>query len=303
MRRLAHAPAFAAVLVMASLAAAQQDGATYVGDESCMECHEESFAPYAETAHGKLFKPDGHKEAMRQGCEGCHGPASLHVDSGGEIGDLLTFRAADAKSIRAENANCLECHASSDRRHWEGSTHEMKDVACSSCHQVMKQNSPRFLLAKATEMETCSSCHLLQHAQVFRNGHMPLRPGTMPDREGKMTCSTCHNAHGSVGEAMLKQHTINENCYECHADKRGPFLWEHAPVPENCLNCHESHGSTRPAMLKQSQPRLCQQCHIPNRHPTDPYRPGHKFVIGQSCNSCHPYVHGTNHPSGSTLTR
>ena len=50
----------------------------------------------------------------------------------------------------------------------------------------------------------------------------------MPIREGKITCSDCHNPHGSVTEKLIRQASVNEVCYTCHAEKRGPFLWEHA---------------------------------------------------------------------------
>jgi DmsE family decaheme c-type cytochrome len=99
---------------------------------------------------------------------------------------------------------------------------------------------------------------------------------------------------------MLREDSVNENCYTCHAEKRGPFLWEHAPVNESCTNCHEPHGSTNLRLLKVRQPRLCQQCHIESRHPTSPYNPrlGPKQVVNRSCVNCHQKIHGSNHPSG-----
>ena len=39
-----------------------------------------------------------------------------------------------------------------------------------------------------------------------------------------MTCSDCHNVHGSVGPALAKRDSTNETCYTCHAEKRGPFV-------------------------------------------------------------------------------
>jgi hypothetical protein len=59
-------------------------------------------------------------------------------------------------------------------------------------------------------------------------------------------------------------------------------------------------------MLKTSKPRLCQQCHVPTQHPTRPYgrdTASLKFVLGQSCLTCHVNIHGSNHPAGFAFTR
>ena len=66
---------------------------------------------------------------------------------------------------------------------------------------------------------------------------------------------------------MISADWVNEKCLECHTEKRGPFLWEHAPVRENCLNCHDPHGSNHDKMLVAKQPYLCQRCHLNTRHP------------------------------------
>ena len=104
---------------------------------------------------------------------------------------------------------------------------------------------------------------------------------------------------------------VAKHCFECHADKRGPFVWEHAPVAEDCTTCHAPHGSIHPGMLKARGPMLCQSCHSEAGHPSlapvaaaglaggqrSPY------VLGQNCLTCHSQVHGSNHPSGSKLMR
>ena len=38
-----------------------------------------------------------------------------------------------------------------------------------------------------------------------------------------MTCATCHNPHGGRSK-MLVAATVNETCYKCHPERRGPFL-------------------------------------------------------------------------------
>jgi predicted CXXCH cytochrome family protein len=70
-------------------------------------------------------------------------------------------------------------------------------------------------------------------------------------------------------EGLMAKASINDTCYQCHAEKRGPFLFEHAPVRENCLNCHTPHGSNQNTLLVAPIPFLCQQCHSNFLHPNN----------------------------------
>jgi DmsE family decaheme c-type cytochrome len=149
---------------------------------------------------------------------------------------------------------------------------------------------------KQTTMEVCFQCHQMRRAQVQRSSHMPFR-------EGKVTCTNCHNPHGTPNPKLLIQSTTNETCYQCHAERRGPFLYEHPPVMENCATCHDPHGSSRPQLLKASAPRLCQQCHVEARHPTTPQLATTRFAFNRGCTNCHSQLHGSNHPSGVRFQR
>jgi DmsE family decaheme c-type cytochrome len=296
-------PVLLIVLFIAFLpttAAAEEEAPTgYVGSETCLACHVTLKAAYEKTIHAKvLTEKNGRTELQRHGCEACHGPGQAHLAGGGGkgVGNLVTFRAETSKEVTRENDTCLSCHERGRRVYWKGSPHDSRDVACSSCHTLMKKVSVRYQLTQADQVATCGHCHLIRRAQTFRNAHMPLR-------EGKMECSSCHNPHGTVSQALLPEDSINETCYRCHADKRGPYLWEHAPVHENCTNCHDPHGSTRLRMLKRSLPRLCQQCHIGTLHITEARNPRSRFVIGRSCLNCHLNIHGSNHPSGHLFLR
>jgi DmsE family decaheme c-type cytochrome len=128
----------------------------------------------------------------------------------------------------------------------------------------------------------------------------------MPLREGGMTCVDCHNPHGTATPHNLKAQTANELCISCHSDKRGPFLWEHAPVREACLNCHDPHGSNNPQVLAAKTPFLCQRCHISTRHPSTLYDApdlASNRLFNRSCVNCHSQIHGSNHPSGKFFLR
>ncbi len=144
-----------------------------------------------------------------------------------------------------------------------------------------------------------------------------MRPSHHPIREQKLLCTDCHNPHGTVTERLISATSVNNKCYECHAEKRGPFLWEHPPVRENCLNCHEPHGSTHEPLLRVKRPLLCQRCHNTLGHPSvlwarsrdeearglTPYELRRQglaatMLFQRSCTNCHVNIHGSNHPSG-----
>ena len=273
--------------------------ATYVGAQVCLGCHAAQAASFGVTVMGKIFRNPRNPQE-RANCETCHGPGSLHVKAGGGrgVGDLYSFRLDDTRHTPDEfNAVCLSCHEKGQRTLWRGSTHETRGLACTNCHTIMTNVTPKHQLSQLTEMDTCFQCHKNKRAEIWRTSHMPLR-------EGKMTCSNCHNPHGSYSEALLKETTVNDNCYKCHAEKRGPFLWEHAPVRENCLNCHDPHGSNNDFLLKISRPRLCQQCHATVvGHPGNPRNPKSIYGINRECQNCHSQHHGSNSPAGSRFIR
>ena len=267
--------------------------AHFVGEKVCMTCHANYAESFSKTLMGRIGKTQPGKFA----CENCHGPGSAHVKLGGGrgVGGIISFRTDDrSRSVAENNAVCLTCHEKGQRTYWEGSIHQTRDVACTSCHTIMKNVSLKNQLKTVFEPDTCFQCHKDRRAQMFRSSHMPLR-------EGKITCSDCHNPHGSVTEALLKEDSINENCYKCHAEKRGPFLFEHAPVRENCLNCHEAHGSINEYSLKLSRPRLCFECHGFGHGPTAGINS--PYTMGRACQNCHTQIHGTNSPAGGAFQR
>jgi DmsE family decaheme c-type cytochrome len=255
----------------------------YVGMDTCMTCHEDM---------AKAFKRTPHAENL-QGCEGCHGPGQAHVDGGGDKTKIRNFKSLSAVD---SSATCMECHNKGNQKHWMGSTHDSRNIACVTCHDPHpKAEVPKALLRKP-QMLLCTGCHLQKKAQLLRPGHMPLR-------EGKIQCTSCHNPHGTPNDKLLLQTSVNQNCYTCHAEKRGPFLWEHAPVRENCLNCHDPHGSINDKMLKVKTPLLCQQCHQTSSHPGPAYPAQSRYAFNQACLHCHVSIHGSVHPSGNRFFR
>ena len=150
------------------------------------------------------------------------------------------------------------------------------------------------------EPYVCYKCH----ADIYAKNAMPSHH---PIKEGKMMCSDCHDPHGQT-EDNLKEPTINMVCYKCHAEKQGPFAYEHPPVTENCAICHNPHGTVANNLLRQPATFLCLRCHTGHRK--GPTGPNHTPLMGDvgtspslqaafytDCTQCHKQIHGSDVPS------
>jgi len=274
-------------------------GATYVGDEPCLTCHQPQQETYSKSMHGR--PRDARTPSAKQGCETCHGPGSKHAE------DPVSVKPISLATATADvvTATCTTCHNRGEHALWDGSQHETRGLSCTSCHSVHNFKSDVKQLKKPTQMELCASCHRDKVAKLDRSGHMPVR-------EGKLQCTSCHNVHGATNVRLLRKgDSVAELCTSCHADKRGPYLWEHAPSRDGCVTCHDPHGSSNERMLVAKPPLLCQRCHVGTRHPSTVYddqlvgggsNPSIR-VFARSCVTCHSAIHGSNHPSGQRFIR
>lgn len=263
-------------------------------DEDCATCHEEVVKQFALSPHGMSFAFEaGYKGG---GCESCHGPGAAHVESGGDPAEIAN--PATEKPDEA-NAACLSCHQNrAFQSLWQASPHEIADLRCADCHAVHAAQPA--MRADGTGIRTrsdvCLTCHTAARSAVYKRSTHPLR-------EGEMGCASCHNPHGSDGDHLLMADSVNDLCYSCHPEKRGPFLWEHSPVRENCLTCHTPHGSNNDRMLVSRTVQLCQACHLQGRHQTVAGTETAYWNINRQCANCHPQIHGSNHPSGPLFQR
>jgi len=270
----------------------------FVGEDTCVTCHEPEGKGLHTTLHGKAQNARTPAARASQSCETCHGPGQAHVDTG----DKTKIKRFDAMSAKDVNATCLTCHSKGSHAQWNGGMHDARNLSCATCHSVHSPKSERAQLKTVTAVQTCATCHKQEAMKVQKSGHMPVR-------EGKMDCTTCHTPHGSTNVRMLKTgNTLNETCASCHAEKRGPFLHDHAAGRESCASCHDPHGSNNDRMLVAKEPMLCQRCHVSSRHPATIYdgtqiAAASNRVVGRSCVNCHSQIHGTNHPAGSRFLR
>lgn len=283
-----------AALAICLAASPAREARAEAGAAACAGCHEKQASSLKSTAHGaRLEKIKG--LAFEKTCETCHGDGSTHA---GAPDKSNIFNPATAKEKASET--CLTCHsADRNRMFWAGSAHQGE--SCVSCHKV--HGGHQTLLAKKTELDLCTTCHKDVKADLVKRSKHPLRDTTTKSGAGKMSCSSCHNAHGARGEKLIAAQSINDKCYECHNEKKAPVLWEHAPVKEDCMICHSPHGSSNNKMLAVKVPRLCQSCHMQGRHQSGVLAKNSVYAVNRSCLNCHSMVHGSNHPSGTVLQR
>lgn len=298
------------------------DYLTIVGRD-CQQCHRAIVEAFPMEIHGNSAK--FLKDSRAAVCESCHGNSDKHVATSTQTKNGgFTINPAKLETAKA-NETCLQCH-SRDRylNDWQGSKHDRNDMSCLSCHFVhhvkpdattlssltddnKKQDLrysfvkfPESTLDNLTVEERCFICHSDKRKAFYQRSTHLFRT---ENRVMKVNCNSCHNPHGGEGPKMLEGSSVNETCYQCHAEKRGPFLWEHAPVQENCMTCHSAHGSNNVSLLTKRSHQLCQQCHI-NLLPRHSTVAGFDvFTFNRGCTNCHSQIHGSNHPSGRTFTR
>ena len=275
------------------------------GADTCLKCHDDSHtALIFKSKHA--VSSDSRTPFAHLQCETCHGPGgqhAAHLHPGQPRPPIPRFAPNSPATVAEDNKVCLSCHQDSHRVGWQGSVHQREGLACVSCHTIHAEKDPT--LVKTEQPKVCYQCHENVRADFDKYSRHPVR-------DGNMTCTSCHAPHDSLNPHLLVASTVNETCYTCHAEKRGPYLWEHPPAAENCALCHSPHGSVNPALLVTRPPMLCQSCHSQAGHPSVAYTanglPGSGgtptgMLVGSSCLSCHSQVHGSNDPSGSELNR
>jgi DmsE family decaheme c-type cytochrome len=210
---------------------------------------------------------------------------------------------------------CLQCHdMSSPTMAWHSSTHSHNGVACTDCHNPHPRTCvPQFVNISHTNVRRPNRLQMsVQDPDVCLKCHQKIvglmsLPSHHPIKEGKMVCGDCHDAHGQR-EKNLRGETVNLLCYRCHAEKQGPFVYEHPPVTENCLICHDAHGTVANNLLRQPATFLCLRCHdghrgshgAGNRTNIDA-RPWLQRAFYTDCTQCHDNIHGTDQ-RGTAIT-
>jgi len=180
------------------------EGATFVGNKGCVDCHANYTRIFPASPHARIHVETA-KMAGSSGCESCHGPGSKHVAVGGGRAKFIVNPSRDPQA-------CFTCHLEVHAEFNLPQHHPVREgkMNCVQCHDphgsdIMK---PAGGLAMARLNEQCANCHREQ-SKRFVFEHEALREG----------CTTCHQPHGSINNKMLLQADPNL-CLRCHVQSQ-----------------------------------------------------------------------------------
>jgi DmsE family decaheme c-type cytochrome len=275
----------------------------------CANCHERQQNTILLTGHGANYDAGGST------CQACHGNAAEHLKDPSKAKPISALTTKDATAAEKSGV-CLTCHAGQRQlENWTVAKHRKVDVSCVNCHSIhgtqtasnnFEIKDSQFAAAPYTTTQrklaykTCVGCHRDVRGEILKPSHHPII-------EGKVSCQDCHDPHGALQKASLRNESIHDLCVTCHADKRGPWIHEHPPVMENCATCHTPHGSSHRGLLAQKPPALCADCH-PGGHTHGIYDgrgtlpnvlPSNIRFEGSGCVGCHRQIHGSNAPASA----
>jgi predicted CXXCH cytochrome family protein len=197
-------------------------GAKYIGSKECEQCHEQIYRDFQTADHAVLTM--GGPNILNAGCESCHGPGSIHSDSGGETKPPYSFMPGrpgandlganpTIPNARGVDTVCYSCHAEVRGQFNLASHHPVPEgkMSCIECHPPHKGRTHRGgSTALQSQDETCLKCHPTQRGPyVFEHEAM---------HEG---CASCHGAHGTVNAKLLTARDSNL-CLKCHFQQQGP---------------------------------------------------------------------------------
>lgn len=172
-------------------------------------------------------------------------------------------------------------------------------MGCETCHgqgslHMEAGGDARYIIDPSETPGVCYRCHIQTRVAFNLEYHHPVR-------EGRMTCTNCHDPHGediykARGMRMGRERAV---CSQCHKEQDRPRVFVHEALREGCTMCHRAHGSVNDKLLVENDSNLCLKCHAQISTPGSMVIGdfGHTNRLAQgTCWSagCHTAVHGSD---------
>jgi tetratricopeptide (TPR) repeat protein len=241
---------------------------------SCGACHFTGKIDAAGTFQD--YDPQAHWTELAIGCEACHGPASLHVE---------TFDKRDIE-VDSSSSACGDCHTEVNRALPASDAHTTHDSV-----QAWHRDSHTRGMSQHSMSAQCATCH-----DPGNGTHGPYDdPSRIVFMESKtaMSCTSCHNPHRSTSPEHPRDTVPTEppaiSLLQRHGGRDGDFTSSdytaHDDTESQCRSCHR--GADR--IVLDHGNATCVDCHNPfNRS-----RSGESLVLHDAnnpalnCRTCH----------------
>lgn len=161
---------------------------------------------------------------------------------------------------------------------------------CRECHAKTPQKGGEIFLKYGGDFnKLCGRCHgntpgdYLHPVDVVPSEEKRTNiPAELPLRDGKITCSTCHNLYLQCQQSQIKVTSLRgapyqnrtDLCFKCHKRQEYMMLNAHKQINENgevvtasCLYCHAEIPAVNKASFKDIKligklAVICQRCHV-----------------------------------------
>ncbi|MCI0708551.1 MAG: ammonia-forming cytochrome c nitrite reductase subunit c552 [Chloroflexi bacterium] len=225
------------------------DGAEYVGEQTCFQCHGQSYRDWQQTPHAMAEEPVG--------CESCHGPGSVHVETA-QSTDLSDPNSETVRELRQTIVKTVDA------------------AVCGQCHAVNDAGERSAGYLPGTDLSAVFTLADPANEDVFwPTGHEKL-PGT---QYNGWVVSRHANALPTITEAGFAR----EECLACHSTDfnfQNPTFEQDVVTLENaqfgitCVQCHSPHGALAEPQLRFEAYDLCVSCHTGTDLGNNPIRVG-----------------------------
>lgn len=198
------------------------------------------------------------------------------------------FKLMTAVALLATLAAGALLHAT---RTGSGQMHLQKED-CAGCHLGGKDVTPQQAnILIGTQEALCGKCHptaiRVSHPSGFTPKNKPV--DTYPlDWKGDLTCSTCHEAHGSKPGLMRGTKVGRDLCFACHDQA---FFRNMRDGGASLMVGHLGRGADSGALVLDVYSRQCMECHGNTGDPRITTRIDRNGVSRHAAS-------GVNHPVG-----